>query len=481
MDAKKQFEFGNSIELKILHCALTRRRFLTTIIDYVNKEYFQAYASQVIYDVTIQFFKKYKTIPSNDVFLNLLKARFETESKEVVKEIVQHIIDVKKCIVSPEEEVYLKDECLLFCKRQAFTNCILNAPALLKDNQFDHIERQVSIANMIGDIGEDEIEYFKDPIARLSSEIDAGICIPTGLETLDRYLDGKGYNTIKHPLVLFMAPSGVGKSILLVHTGATGVKHGKTVFHYTFELSSLMTAARYDVCLTSGVRINERVQKKDTIAHQLKAYVDTDEKNLLFIKEYSTGTCTANMIRADIEKKITQGYTPDMIIIDYMDIMRASEHNFGDNAYAEQQRISEELRAIAQDYNVCVFSATQTNRSGMKEMDKSGQIETDAIADSWGKVKTADLIISISRDGKNISQEVADMIEQKMTLYIAKNRSGVSFKSVKAKVDYNTMTLTDISATLGQNTFTESSSQPIDNQDVTPPNKDNSKNIDIFR
>ena len=123
-----------------------------------------------------------------------------------------------------------------------------------------------------------------------------------------------------------------------------------------------------------------------------------------------------NLIRADIEKKISRGYTPDLVIIDYMDIMRASDSGFGDNAYAEQQRISEELRAIAQDYDICVFSATQTNRSGMKEMDKSGQIETDAIADSWGKVKTADLIISISRDGKDISQVIADMIEQKMKL-----------------------------------------------------------------
>jgi replicative DNA helicase len=232
-----------------------------------------------------------------------------------------------------------------------------------------------------------------------------------------------------------MAPSGVGKSIALCYTGASAVKQNKIVFHYTFELSSSMTAARYDSALTS-IDINERHAKIDDIEKKINIIKDVNKNTELFIKEYSTGTCTSNMLRADIEKKIGIGYNPDLIIIDYLDIM-AFEGSKSDDSYYSQQKISEELRAIAQDYRCCIITATQTNREGVNSAD---EIESDKIADSYGKVKTSDLIISIN-------QSKTELLQNKARLYIAKNRSGHTKKIIPITIHYSTMSMKDRSNT----------------------------------
>jgi replicative DNA helicase len=143
-----------------------------------------------------------------------------------------------------------------------------------------------------------------------------------------------------------------------------------------------------------------------------------------------------------------EGFVPDVIINDYLDLMVANYNVFSDNEYNQQKRISEELRAIAQEYNVPMITASQTNRGASDKDIISG---TD-IAESYGKVFTSDLLVTIN-------QNMKERLEGRCNLYIAKNRNGPSGVMIPLNIIYEMMNVTEI--TTEQSLVTESEKERI--------------------
>ena len=178
------------------------------------------------------------------------------------------------------------------------------------------------------------------------------------------------------------------------------------VVHYTLELADTVVARRYDSCLT-GFPLSTLSQHQDAIWKKIK---DMDGK--LIVKEYPTKTASTNTIRAHLSKLTQSGaYKPDMIIVDYADLLRTTTYR--KEKREELEGIYEELRAIMQEYNVVGWTASQTNRSGLE----SEIITMQSISEAFNKCFIADFIFSISRT-----------TEDKQTnggrIYIAKNRNG---------------------------------------------------------
>jgi len=426
----EKFAFNEGVERKLLKAIIVNRKFLASIVDLVRSEYFVNEVARDIYKITKSHFIKYKDSIDINVLYSEVKNIYSEKNIEVQNVYRKYFAGLIKEDVRNSDAEYLYDQCLSFCKRQAYKAAFLNNVKFIDNNDFSTIDSAFKKASLIGCYSENEIDYFKEVKSRIIGEKNDIIPIQTGIVGLDKIVYG-GWNYKTHPLILFMAPSGVGKSIALCYTGSFALKQNKVVFHYTFELSPSMTAARYDAAITS-ININERHDQIDEVEKRIGVLKATNTNSELFIKEYSTGTCTSNMLRADIEKKIGLGFKPDLIIIDYLDIMRF-ETSKSDDSYFTQQKISEELRAIGQDYHVCVISATQTNREGVNS---TTEIESDKVADSYGKIKTSDLIISIN-------QTKAELLQNKARLYIAKNRTGLNKKIIPITIKYDTMTLRD--------------------------------------
>ena len=193
--------------------------------------------------------------------------------------------------------------------------------------------------------------------------------------------------------------------MVLVHLGATAVKAGMTVVHYTLELADTVIASRYDSCIT-GIRLNEVKERKQDIKKTLDGLDGT-----LIVKEYPTKTATTNTIRAHLEKLKQQGINPDMIIVDYADLLRTLSAR--QEKREELESIYEDLRAIMQEYNCVGWTASQTNRTGLNQE----IITMQAISEAFNKCFIAYFIFSVSRTS-----------EDKQTnggrIYIAKNRNG---------------------------------------------------------
>jgi replicative DNA helicase len=173
------------------------------------------------------------------------------------------------------------------------------------------------------------------------------------LEVGDYY----GFEVDKDHLYLmddFTVTHNSGKSMALVHLGTQALKAGKTVVHYTLELADTVTATRYDSCLTKIPLSQVRAFKEEIYEKVL------DLEGVLIIKEYPTKTASTRTLKNHLEKLKMRDIQPDMVIVDYGDLLRPVS---GKNEKRhELESIYEELRGMAQEYRCCVYTASQTNR-----------------------------------------------------------------------------------------------------------------------
>ena len=209
----------------------------------------------------------------------------------------------------------------------------------------------------------------------------------------------------KGELGVVIAPTGVGKSMVLVHLGAEALKLVKKVVHYTLELGDTVVASRYDSCIT-GIDLSDLYNKKDLIFEQVK-----DVPGRLIVKEYPTKTATTGTITNHLEKLISRGIIPDLIIVDYGDLLRPIDKR--KEKRNELESIYEEMRALAQTYACPVWTASQTNRTGLN----AEVITMESISEAFNKCFVSDFICTISRT-------IEDKNSNEGRMFVAKNRNG---------------------------------------------------------
>ena len=240
---------------------------------------------------------------------------------------------------------------------------------------------------------------------------------PTPWDVINELTDG---GLGKGELGVMVAPAGIGKSWALMNIGADAVKKGKTVLHYTLELNEAYVGLRYDSVIT-GIANQNLKHYQDDIKEQLEKL-----KGELIIKHYPTKTVSVMGIRGHVEKCIMQGKKPDVIIVDYADLL-LSHSNKTDSTYAEQGGVYIDLRGLSGEYGIPIWTASQTNRSAID----SEVIEADKISDSYAKVMNADFIMSWSRKSK-------DKLNNTARCHVMKNRFGPDGITFPCKMDTNT-------------------------------------------
>jgi len=329
-----------------------------------------------------------------------MKSQLEDENEALQKQTRTYFAKVLSDVNILDSAEFVKDTALEFCRKQKLREAMIKSTTLLQKCSFDEISVLINDALKAGADADFGYDYIKDFEKRF--ELSTRETITTGWENIDQITGGGGG---RKELGVVIAPTGVGKSMVLVHLGATALKAGMTVVHYTLELQDTVIASRYDSCIT-GIRLNEVQDRKS----EIKKDID-DLEGTLIVKEYPTKTATTNTIRAHLEKLKQQGITPDMIIVDYADLLRTLSAR--KEKREELESIYEELRAIMMENNCAGWTASQTNRTGLNQE----IITMQAISEAFNKCFIADFIFSVSRTS-----------EDKQTnggrIYVAKNRNG---------------------------------------------------------
>jgi replicative DNA helicase len=397
--------YGYSFQIKVITSLLTDKGFLQQISDILIPEYFESDANEWIVQTILDYHKEYKTTAT----LEVMKVKLQNVDNDVLTtQIKEHLKDAWKYSES-DDLTFIKQQALDFCKNQEIKKAILSSVELLKIGRYDDIK--VAIDKALKSGGDKEIghDYMSSIDERYTESV--RFTKETPWEIINELTSG---GLGKGELGVFVAPAGIGKSWGLINIGAHAVRKGMSVIHYTLELNEAYVGLRYDSVVTG-------------IANQnLKHYQDQVKSELsqlpgkLVIKYYPTKTCSVMGLRAHIEKCIMQGMKPDVIIVDYADLLRGH----GAEKRHELEGIYEDLRGLAGEYEVPVWTASQANRSALEE----DVIGAEKIAESYGKVMVADFVISLSR-------KVQDKLAGTGRWHVIKNRFGPDGITLPSKMN----------------------------------------------
>jgi replicative DNA helicase len=215
--------------------------------------------------------------------------------------------------------------------------------------------------------------------------------------------------------LIFGNPGG-GKSWTLIALGGMAVELGYNVVHYTLELGEDYVGRRYDAFFT-GIPVNEITKHKDRVES-----VITELPGKLVVKEYSPGKASISTLEAHIQKCIDQDFKPDLIIIDYVDLLRSKRTNRERKDEIDDIYLS--TKGLARELKVPIWSVSQVNRAGAKD----DIIEGDKAAGSYDKIMITDVAISLSRKKE-------DKVKGTGRFHIMKNRYGMDGLTFGAKID----------------------------------------------
>ena len=399
-------KFGTSFQIKIISALISDRIFLQTVYDIIKPEYFDSESNEWVVKKILSHFDEYGELPTLDVF----KVEVNKIDRDVLKQsIVDNLKQVWNGLESDDLD-YVKEKTLEFCKNQTFKNAILESVGLLEEGKFDIIKSKIDEAMKAGqdtDIGHEYKLQIKERYESTIRDV-----IPTGWDVIDELADG-GFG--KGELIMFAAPPGIGKSWALVNVGMAAAKAGKTVVHYTLELNEGYVGQRYDAVLTGTAVPNLKYNIED-VSNQVN-----NLKGELILKYWPTKSAGLNAMRASLDKLKLQGKNPDVIIVDYADLLKGNSRK---ERHEELEEIVEGLRGIAGEYECPLYTASQINRSGAND----DVITGTSIAGSFSKLMTADFVVSLSR-------KIEDKLAGTGRWHVIKNRFGPDGMTLPSKAN----------------------------------------------
>ena len=391
-------KYGKSFQESLAQIIFEDRPFCDQMEEVMNVSFFELKYLRAFMGLVLDYRQQYGVHPSSNIIASILRTEMDDLSPALQKQVRDFYVRIEARDVSDRE--YIKETSLDFCKKQKLKEALMQSVDLIKNSSYDEVKQVIDEALKLGldaDYGHDFVKDFESRY-----EIKARSPVSTGWNKIDQ-ITKKGIGTGELGVVI--APTGAGKSMALTHLGATAVKNGLSVVHYTLELSETITGQRYDSCI-SGIPLGQLFERKDEVLEEI-----ADIKGSLVIKEYPTRSATSNTIRRHLEKLKKQNRKIDMIIVDYADLLKPLR-NYKEKRN-ELESIYEDLRAIAQEFHCPVWTASQTNRSGL-----SAEVVTmESISEAFSKCFVADFICSISRTIKDKNSNQARM-------FIAKNRHG---------------------------------------------------------
>ena len=402
-------QYGTGFQIKVISALLTRKEFLINIHDLLTDEYFSNQGHKWIIKQILDYYYKYHTTPSMEVL--------KVELKKLTNEVLQVSIkeQLKEAYTSSDDDLeYVENEFSNFCRNQQLKRALLNSVDLLNAGDYDSIRLLVNNALKAGQDKNLGHEYNKDTESRYRE--DNRSFVPTPWEHLNVLLQGGlGGGDLG---IIFCNPGG-GKSWSLVALGGHAVKMGYNVLHYTLELGEDYVGRRYDAFFT-----NQPVQNIAKHRKEIEAIVPNLPGNLI-IKEFAMGKATTSMVESHIKKCIELDFKPDLVIIDYIDLLRSKRLKGERKDEVDDLYVS--TKGLARELNLPIWSVSQVNRAGAKD----DVIEGDKAAGSYDKMMIADFAMSLSR-------KRLDKTNGTGRVHIMKNRYGMDGMTFNAKIDTST-------------------------------------------
>jgi hypothetical protein len=404
-------KFGKEFQSKVISAFLEDRSFLEKVNDIVDPNFWQSESHQWIVEKTLNYYSQYKNSPTLDYF--------KVESKEIQTDSFKTAVvsSLKKAFLGTKalDLEYHKDEFGKFCINQRYKIAVVRMWDYVQKGDYDKIKAEIkdaATAEMDRDLGHDYLEDFKTRMTRIKRNP-----IATGFDVIDNITGG---GTGAGDLGVVVANAGAGKSWVLAKIGSHAISLGNNVLHISLELDDTYVGYRYD-SIFSGHEVQTVIDNEEEVWKSIQGL-----KGSLKIKQYPSRRASADTIMSHVQRCIALGFRPDMIIVDYADILRPTE-----NLYSRDDLvftgIYEDLRGLGGEIGCPIWTASQSNRGAVK----TDIIEADGVSDSYGKVATGDFIMSLSR-------RTVDKANNVGRFHVMKNRYGPDGMTFPAKINTST-------------------------------------------
>jgi len=398
------------MEKIILKNLLYNEKYVRESIPFLKDDYFEQRELKILYTSILEFINKYNAQPTRET-LRVSIDNNKLLSDDDAKNIDSLIVELEKEKEVKENPKWLIDETEAWIQERAIHLALLESINIIDDNKpkggIPQILTDALAISFDSRVGHN---YIDDAGARFDFYTKKEEKIPFGIEMLDKVTGGGVENKT---LNMVLAGTGVGKTIFLCNYAANCLQVGKNVLYVTMEMSEEKIAERIDANLLNIALDDLPSIGKISFIEKINR-LKTKTIGNLYIKEYPTSGGNVNLFRHLLDElKLKKKFVPDIIFIDYLNICSSVRVKpGGENSYGYIKSIAEELRGLAVEAGVPIFSATQTNKGGYNNTD----IDLTNVAESMGLPHTADFFIAlISTDELTESNQI--MVKQLKSRY----------------------------------------------------------------
>ena len=364
---------SHSIETLIISGILHVPDYQTKVFPYIKADIFEEQSVSTLFNLTKSYYDQYSKLPTQDSLsieldntTGLSELVFQETKKLIAKVHTDSVVTGTKgqdldWMVDTTEKYVINRSCYL---------AVLDAHAIVtgenKNVKIDAIPDLLKEAVNISfdtEIGHDYMEDFEKRYDFYHNVLQR---IPFSLSMLNHITKG---GVPRKTLTVPVAPTGVGKSVFMTDWSAYLLEAGYNVLYITLEMAEERIAERIDAKL-----MNVTVDDLQTLPREIFCNkINTLKKKPLgkiIIKEYATGTFNSNHLRHVIQElKIKKGIVPDVIMVDYLNLVGSYRVTMGGGSYGYIKAVSEELRGVAMQFNCALVAPTQTSRAGQNATD----------------------------------------------------------------------------------------------------------------
>ena len=365
--------------------------FSRRVAPFLQDSFFESHADKIVFKIIFDFIKQYNCNPTKDAILVCLDKK--TDLNDELYKTCHSTIESFSVDDKTDQE-WLIDETENFCKERAVYNAIMESIHIIDGksssqapNAIPGILSDALSVSFDAHIGHD---YIEDSDERFEFYHRVETKVPFDLDYMNRITNG---GTPQKTLNIIMAGTGVGKSLFLCHHAAACLAQNQNVLYITCEMAEERIAERIDANLFDLPIDEVRSLSKQMYEHKLES-ISNHVKGKLIIKEYPTASASVVHFRNLLDELwLKKKFKPDIIFIDYLNICTSSrlKNNGTSNSYTLIKSIAEELRGLAVERCVPIFSATQVNRSGFNNSDMG----LEDTSESFGLPATADFMFAL--------------------------------------------------------------------------------------
>jgi replicative DNA helicase len=423
-----------NIEQTILRNILTDEEYMRKVLPFIKPDYFQG-VYRSLFKEAGKYVAKYNKLPTSETL------QIELQESNLQGEVYTMAMDVIPSLFTKEpiDETWLLDSTEKWCQDRALYNAVMESITII-DGKHESLTKNALpdiLSKALGvsfdkNVGHDYVENAEQRYEFYHTEEDR---IPFDLELFNTITKG---GVPRKTLNIALAGTGVGKSLYMCHVAASALAEGRNVLYITMEMAEERIAERIDANLLN-VPIDQLDKMSKDMFTTKVANLARKTNGKLIIKEYPTGSAHTGHFRALLnELKLKKQFEPDIIFVDYLNICASSRmKGMGGaiNSYNYIKAIAEELRGLAVEFDVPLFSATQTTRSGYSNSD----VGLEDTSESFGLPATADLMFAL------ISTEELEQMGQMMVKQLKNRYNDPTYhKRFVIGVDRSKMRLFDV-------------------------------------